>query len=174
MILSWNVTEQDGGRRAVDVLCHRTGMSRMLAKRVRLYGSLYVNGNFHRMIDPVWPGDHIIAEYTEEDEMPPGERCLPVHGIDIIYEDDWFLIADKPAPLLTHPSYTGETESLITYLSTYKLHPISRLDRQTSGLIVLAKNGHAHYVIGKEKMLKHYLALSYGHWIRKPTVATPK
>ncbi|MGI6076822.1 MAG: RluA family pseudouridine synthase [Fastidiosipilaceae bacterium] len=173
MILRWIVTEQDHGRRAVDVLCERTGMSRLLAKRVRLYGLLTVNDKFHRMIDPVQAGDIMIATYTTDAEMPFGERCAPSHDIDILFEDDWFLVANKPPHLLTHPSYTGEVESLITYLSKYNLHPVSRLDRQTSGLIVLAKNGHAHYVIGKEKMLKHYLALSFGSWSPSPSSSTP-
>lgn len=164
MLLHCKATTEDEGRRAVDVLIRHLGISHLLGKKIRLYGSLSVDGTFHRMIDPVHAGNELVAEYTAENEMPTGARCTPCHGIKIIYEDDWLVVADKPPHLLTHPAQDGQVDSLITYLSGYRLHPVSRLDRGTSGLVVLAKNGHSHYRLGHSDTQKEYLGLVYGGW----------
>lgn len=154
----------DDGRRAVDVLCRQAGISHLLGKKIRLYGDLQVNGIHHRMIDPVHSGDRLAAEYSAPDEMPSGARCEPAAGIEIRYEDDWLVVADKPPHLLTHPAYDGQTDSLITALTSHRLHPVSRLDRNTSGLVVLAKNGHSHHVISHSSMVKRYLGITFGCW----------
>lgn len=164
MRLTCTAEAADDGRRAVDVLCRQTGISHLLGKKIRLYGDLRVNGEHRRMIDPVRAGDSLVAEYTAPDEMPAGIRCEPRAGIEIRYEDDWLVVADKPPHLLTHPACVGQTDSLITALTPYQLHPVSRLDRNTSGLVVLAKNGHSHHVISRNPMLKRYLGITVGRW----------
>lgn len=67
--------------------------------------------------------------------------------IPILYEDQWLLIADKPAGLLVIPTPKNETHTLTGLLNreliekkiSYRLHPCHRLDRDTSGLIIYAK-----------------------------------
>ena len=63
MLLELIVSPMDEGKRAVDVLGTRTGMSRLLAKKIRLYGSLSVDDRPARMIDPVHTGQLIRAAY---------------------------------------------------------------------------------------------------------------
>lgn len=58
-------------------------------------------------------------------------------NIPIIYEDEWFLVADKPSGLLTVPTPKNEERTLTSILNLYPCH---RLDRETSGLIIYAKN----------------------------------
>ena len=68
-------------------------------------------------------------------------------NIPIVYEDDWLLIADKPAGLLVIPTPKGEKRTLTSILNedlksrgiSYRLHPCHRLDRETSGVIIYAK-----------------------------------
>ena len=68
-------------------------------------------------------------------------------NIPVVYEDDWLLIADKPAGLLTIPSPGKVRRTLTGILNEdlkkkgllYRLHPCHRLDRETSGLIIYAK-----------------------------------
>jgi 23S rRNA pseudouridine1911/1915/1917 synthase len=68
-------------------------------------------------------------------------------NIPIAYEDDWLVIADKPAGLLVIPTPKNESRTLTSILNEdlenrhleYKLHPCHRLDRETSGLIIFAK-----------------------------------
>jgi len=68
-------------------------------------------------------------------------------NVPIIYEDDWLLVVDKPAGLLTIPTPRKESRTLTSILNEdlakrgelYRLHPCHRLDRETSGLIIYAK-----------------------------------
>ena len=67
--------------------------------------------------------------------------------ISVIFEDQWFLIADKPSGLLVIPTPKNETHTLTNLLNDklkkdnipYRLHPCHRLDRDTSGLVIYAK-----------------------------------
>lgn len=78
-------------------------------------------------------------------------------NIPIIYEDDWFLVLDKPPGLLTIPTPKNEKRTLTGILNddakeknlAYRLHPCHRLDRETSGLIIYAKGKSA-----QEKMMQ--------------------
>ncbi|NLM78405.1 MAG: RluA family pseudouridine synthase [Ruminococcaceae bacterium] len=160
MRLSYLVQPADDGQRAVDVLVRQTGMSRLLTKKVRLYGSLLCNGQPHRMIDLVRSGDQLVARYEPDGSGPPPLRT--VEGIKVRYQDDWVLVVSKPADLVTHPSYLHDEDALTALLSDRPLHPVNRLDRDTSGLVLLALNGHAHHVISSRPQSKHYLALLHG------------
>ncbi len=73
MHLCWSVGHEDHGQRAVDVLIRRTDMSRSMAKKIRLYGRLTCNGREHRMIDPVYTGDQLVAIY----QANPGHALHP-------------------------------------------------------------------------------------------------
>jgi 23S rRNA pseudouridine1911/1915/1917 synthase len=162
MKLTCIATERDDGCRAVDVLIRHTGMSRHLGKKIRLYGRLEVNGQFRRMIDPVYEGERICAVYTAPGELPDTAVLQETAGIRILFQDEWLLVVEKPPHMLTHPACQGQTDALTTLLSSYNLHPVSRLDRDTSGLVVLARNGHAHHIISRSEMQKEYLGLTYG------------
>ncbi|MDD2533759.1 MAG: RluA family pseudouridine synthase [Eubacteriales bacterium] len=158
-IIYW-VTEKDHGVRAVDVLTSRTGMSRLLAKKIRLYGELLKNGKHWRMIDPVETGDQLIARTLNQrlDQNPL--RNVP--SLPFIYQDEWLAIINKPAGIVVHPTFNHESGTITDLLSDLPLHPVSRLDRDTSGLVLIAKNGHAHHVITSQKMKKQYWALVHG------------
>lgn len=160
MELTCHVQKADNGHRAVDVLTSRTGMSRLLTKKVRLYGSLLCNGQAFRMIDPVYEGDILVARYEPDGQNLPAIR--PVAGVQIRYQDEWVLAVAKPAGLVTHPTYLHDTDALTAMLADRPLHPVGRLDRDTSGLVLIALNGHAHHVISCRPQVKRYLALIHG------------
>ena len=91
---------------------------------------------------------------------------------DIIHEDDDLLIVHKPAGLVCHPTKGDEYSSLISrariYLKTESEPRLAnRLDRETSGLVVLAKNSEAARELGKiwesRTVQKEYLAIVHGH-----------
>lgn len=114
------------------------------------------------MIDRVSEDARILITYENGNSMPAGSRAKETDGIRILFEDDWIIVADKPAGLLTHPSFLGETHALTTLLSDYTLHPISRLDRDTSGLILLGKNAYAHDQLTRQDMKKTYTGIIHG------------
>ena len=160
MHLVYQATADDQGHRAVDVLIRRTGMSRLMSKKIRLYGQLTCNGAAHRMVDPVRAGDVLIAVYLASPDHPAVLNNVP--EVLVRYLDDWLLVVSKPAGMVTHPTYLHETGSLTSSLADYPLHPVNRLDRDTSGLVLIARNGHAHHVIASRPMQKTYLGLVHG------------
>jgi 23S rRNA pseudouridine1911/1915/1917 synthase len=164
MRLTYLVQTADDGQRAVDVLTRCTGMSRLLAKKIRLYGQLLCNGQPHRMIDCVKAGDVLVANDSNDVIMSSlhNIELKPVPGAQICFQDPWLVIMGKPANLVTHPSYLHEARSLTSLLADQPLHPVNRLDRDTSGVVVIALNGHAHHVLSSHPMQKIYLAVVHG------------
>ena len=159
MRLEFIINNDEHGKMAYEVLAGRMKMSRLMIKKVRLYGKLLVNGESARMKDPISSGDKMEALY-EDEQIQASVRADCT--IPVLYEDDWLLVCEKPADLVTHPSWQHMDDSLIQRLSDQRLHPVMRLDRETSGLIVIAKNGFAHYVISSDTMEKEYLAVVHG------------
>lgn len=93
-------------------------------------------------------------------------------GIEIVYEDDRLLAVNKPAGLVCHPTKPDGFSSLVSRLRQYlgtgaELHLLNRLDRETSGLVLLAKDLNAarqlHRRWREHAVRKEYLALVHGH-----------
>mgnify|MGYP003483270392 FL=1 len=88
----------------------------------------------------------------------------------IAYEDDYLLIIDKPAGMLVHPTvnewgctlYDYNTEYNQRKRSTANIHPDSRLDRHTSGLVIFAKEPIIQHWLSQQQMDKEYLAIVTG------------
>lgn len=153
------VLPEEAGKKIYDILRSRLQMSNLLCKRIRLYGELYLNGFPARMIAEPKEGDDIFIIY---DDAEGTVHSRPDTDIRIYYEDDWIIVCEKPGNLVTHPSWQHMDDSLLQRLCDSRLHPIMRLDRETSGLIVIAKNGYAHNTVSKNKMEKEYVGIVYG------------
>lgn len=88
-----------------------------------------------------------------------------------IFEDDELLVVNKPAGLVCHPTKTDELSSLVgrvrTYLMGRPAHLVNRLDRETSGVVLIAKNQAAARELGRlvesRSVEKEYLAIVHGH-----------
>jgi len=99
----------------------------------------------------------------------------------IIFENENFLILNKPGWLVCHPSKNGELSSLIgaarVYCNAESLHLVSRLDRETSGIVVIAKNkataSKAQKAVESRSVSKKYLAILNGAMPYSATVAQP-
>lgn len=161
MYLKYGVSKSDSGQRAVDVLRRGTGMSRLMCKKIRLYGLLTRNGQPHRMIDPVFSGDILEAYLDHAGSASILRDNIP---LEIRYQDDWLLIVNKPAGMVTHPNWMYHKGSLTDILSERPLHPVTRLDRNTSGAVLVALNGHAHHVISGNPMAKDYIGFIHGRF----------
>lgn len=123
-------------------------MSSTLVKRLKYRGAYFVNGQCVRTNFIVKPGDLVEVILDEEDPIYPAEEG----ELSILYEDDALIAIDKPPGMLMHPSPARNTGTLANYLLHYyrttnqpcAVHPVSRLDRDTFGVVLLAKNSHAH------------------------------
>ena len=90
--------------------------------------------------------------------------------LDIRYEDEALLIVNKPPGLLVHPTTKDDADTLSARISRHylqqgwhlNLHPVSRLDRNTSGLVVFAKLPEIQGQLIRQGMQKEYLALATG------------
>ena len=88
----------------------------------------------------------------------------------IAYEDDYLLIIDKPAGILVHPTVNEWGCTLYDYVTEYyqrkgitaNIHPVSRLDRHTSGLVIFAKEPIIQHWLSQQQMDKEYLAIVTG------------
>lgn len=88
----------------------------------------------------------------------------------IAYEDDFLLVLDKPAGMLVHPTVSERGGTLYDYVKDYyerriitaDIHPVSRLDRNTSGLVIFAKEPIVQFWLSQQEVDKEYLALTQG------------
>ena len=89
----------------------------------------------------------------------------------IAYEDDFMLIIDKPAGMLVHPTVSQWNGTLYDLVKAYyaercitaDIHPVSRLDRNTSGLVIFAKEPIIQFWLSQQEVVKEYLAIAQGH-----------
>jgi len=141
-------------------------MSSGLINKLKWGDSIRVNGTPQRTNYQVLPGDVITVTLPEaEPEYPAQDGPL-----DILYEDDHLLAVDKPAGMLIHPSRSKFDGTLANYvLGYYKrtgqkcaFHPMTRLDRDTFGIVLLAKNPHVHTLLQQTKVQKTYHAVTFG------------
>jgi len=118
-----------------------------------------VNGKVVKSSYPIQPNDAIRVELTRP--KPPEVEAEDI-PIDIIYEDEDLLIVNKPPELVVHPAFGNWTGTMVNallhhaeHLSEYQqdeLRPgiVHRLDKDTSGLLVVAKNDIAHAFLAKQ------------------------
>ena len=90
----------------------------------------------------------------------------------LAYEDDFLLIIDKPAGMLVHPTVSERGTTLYDYVRAYYeatginagIHPVSRLDRNTSGLVIFAKEPVVQHWLSQQQVEKENLALACGRF----------
>ena len=145
-------------------------LSTGLMNRLKWAQKLYVNGIPRHADHPVSVGDEIVAVLDDPAPQYPVEDG----EISILYEDAHILCVDKPAGMLIHPSRSAFTGTLANYvLGYYKktnqscaFHPVTRLDRDTFGVVLLAKNAHIHSILNDlhthGRLKKTYGALVLG------------
>ena len=145
-------------------------MSYSLMNKLKWGDGIRVNGVPQRTNFPVKPGDVITVRMEEEAPEYPAEEG----DLAVIYEDDWILAADKPAGMLIHPSRARNTGTFANLVYGYyqktgqksAFHPLTRLDRDTFGIVLLAKNAHVHTLLQQCHVQKTYHALTFG-WMEE-------
>ena len=113
------------------------------------------------------------AQKSQEITASPWQPILPqvLTPSMIAFEDDFLLIIDKPAGMLVHPTvsqWEGTLYDLVKDYYTYKgitadIHPVSRLDKNTSGLVIFAKEPIIQFWLSQAEVVKEYVAIAQGH-----------
>ena len=141
-------------------------MSYALMNKLKWGDAIQVNGQPQRTNFPVKPGDVITVRLEEEKPEYPAQEG----PLTILYEDDFLLAVDKPAGMLIHPSRSRFDGTLANFVAGYyqktgqksAFHPLTRLDRDTFGIVLLAKSAHVHTLLQQTKVQKTYHALTFG------------
>ena len=141
-------------------------MSTGLMNKLKWGDAIQVNGAVQWTNYAVKPGDVITVRMEEEAPEYPAEDG----PLDILYEDDHLLVVDKPAGMLIHPSRAKNEGTLANFVFGYyqktgqrsAFHPMTRLDRDTFGIVLLAKNSHVHALLQTVEVVKTYHALTFG------------
>lgn len=138
----------------LSILRQELAMSSTLVKRLKYKNAYRVNGVPVHTDHLVRPGDSIAVLLDEPTPVYPAEDG----DLHILYEDDSLIAVDKPAGMLVHPSSARNTGTLANRLTAYyqktgqpcAIHPVSRLDRDTFGVVLLAKNAHVHALMNAQ------------------------
>lgn len=141
-------------------------MSSSLMNKLKWGDAIQVNGIPQRTNYSVRAGDLLTVRLDEEEPEYPAEDG----PLAILYEDDYLLAVDKPAGMLIHPSRSCFSGTLANYVAGYyartgqksAFHPMTRLDRDTFGVVLLAKNAHVHTLLQNTHVQKTYHALTFG------------
>ena len=141
-------------------------MSSGLINRLKWQNRILVNGRPEHNDYAVQPGDVITALLDDPQPDYPAEDG----PLTILYEDEYLLAVDKPAGMLIHPSRSKLTGTLANFVLGYyqrtnqscAFHPLTRLDRDTFGIVLLAKNSHIHSLLQASQVQKTYHALVWG------------
>ena len=167
-------------------LADQLSWSRTRAGRVIAAGQVRVNDRAGRAGHTLIRGDTVTVTVTD----PAPGRDLPPHPVDldIVYEDDALLVVDKPAGLVVHPAPGHRDDTLVNALIARGLRLsrgtgdrpgiVHRLDRDTSGLMVLARTEPVHRTLAgmleRREIRRIYAALVWGHLGGAPrTVEAP-
>jgi 23S rRNA pseudouridine1911/1915/1917 synthase len=169
--LTCEVGQDETGMTVKGVLRRHKGISLRLIRRiVHGEGDVLLNGNSARFIDRVTAGDVIGLIFpSEKQDLHPQD--IP---ITVLYEDDDLLIVDKQPGIVVHPTKghpagtvaNGVARYMHTRDERYKVRLINRLDMDTSGVLLIGKNGHAQSDFtaraGRSQVEKKYLAIVSG------------
>lgn len=169
MMLEKLIGTDDDGKKITSVLKYGMGLSNRIISRLKFKGGICVNGA------PVFTnyvcreGDHVTVNVAliEPLQGVPAEQ----HDLTILFGDEYILAVYKPEGLLTHPSRTQFTGSLMGYVLGYlsksdatNCHAINRLDRYTSGIVLFAKSTYAKslFTQSMQNAKKTYIAVVFG------------
>ena len=164
------LTTEDESRYLKELLRMRLDFSGRLVKKIKYDGQLLLNGRPAKLHEKGRAGDVLAVSYPEEESYFEPEN-IPV---EIIYEDDDLLVVNKPAGLIVHPTKNFQDGTLANALAwhirergdRYKLRFVNRLDMNTSGLVIVAKNSHCQdfltHQMEKNAIVKNYLAIVHG------------
>ena len=143
-------------------------ISQRMRRRLRTDGVIHINGqekDWHTLLQA---GDHLTIVLPPEQTLEP--YALP---LSIVFEDDYLVVINKPAGLLMHPTSTERHKTLANALAhyyaesgqSYDFHPVHRLDKDTSGLVIVAKTAVVQHAFSKQatKFQKVYDAIVTGH-----------
>lgn len=168
------ITDNFGTR--LDVfLTNKLALTRSSIKNLIDEKKIFVNEKNVKAGYKVESGDIVKIESIEKHQLSAEPQNIP---LDVVYEDDDLLVINKPQGMCVHPAvgnYDGTLVNALTYRcknlsnlsGTFRPGIVHRLDKETSGLLLVAKNNNAHLELARQISTKecqrHYMALLEGN-----------
>ncbi len=148
--------------------------SRAALKEIKFHGgTILVNNTVANVRTKLHEGDCVTVIFPQETVSP--RLGSEASHLDIVFEDDFLIVVNKPAGMSTIPSHDHPTGSLANALIAHyeqqneqaTIHTVTRLDRDTSGLVLIAKYRHIHHLLAlgqkRKQITRRYQALVQGH-----------
>ena len=171
------VDEQHDGKTLKTFLRQSCGISARSMTVIKYNGgTIKVDNQLLRAHDIIHANDTVVITLPAEHN-----EITPVEGVfDILYEDDYLLIVNKPADMPVHPTKVHQLDTLANIVSFYQegrgedylFRALNRLDKDTSGCVVLAKDRVAYSLV-KPTVSKTYIAICEGIIEKDGVVDTP-
>ena len=167
MTLEYKITEFDQNMTIKSILRNRLHISNRLLTKLKLNKKIYINNDI-AFVNDIPPLGSTIFVYIDFDEANDDIEAED-GAIEILYEDEYFLAVNKPANMVVHPCSYHLNHTLSNYVKSYLktnnvIRPINRLDKDTSGIVLFAKNEYVQELFKNmpKKPLKQYIAVVYG------------
>lgn len=160
------------GRKIREYLKEKLGLSSRLIRSASVDKRIFVNNKAVKMNYILNANDNILIDLMKEETQNIDPENIP---IDVVYEDEDIIVVNKGPNMVVHPTKRHQSGTLANALMYYFkesnqkciVRLVSRLDMDTSGLIIIGKNQYAHMELSKEMTLnnieKRYLAVVHGH-----------
>lgn len=163
-------TIQENGKSVKGILSENLNFSRRLSKRLELNDKIFINGSMTKLNKRISQGDILTIEFDEEED----EYNAVNIPIDIVYEDSDLLVVNKPPYIVVHPTKSHQDNTIANGVAYYfkeqgiqrKVRLVNRLDMNTSGVVIIAKNPYAHNELSNQMKSntvdKYYYAIAEG------------
>ena len=177
MLLEYTINKNDVYTNLKEVLKIQFKLSDRLLLKLKRNNKIYINNKIANINSKIVHGDtiSILIDFEEDNS-----NIVPTKmDLNIVYEDDSYIIINKPAGIPIHPSMDHFTDSLSNGVKYYfdqiklskKLRPVNRLDKNTSGLVIFAKNEYIQECLVREMkdntFYKEYLAICNGKFAKQ-------
>ena len=180
MRLDYIIKSNDAYSTVKEVLKAYFRVSDRLLLKLKKSNKILLNDTITNVNSVVHLNDKVsfILDFVEDNSNIVGTKMK----LNIIYEDDSYIVLNKPAGIPVHPSMDHYTDSLSNGLKYYfetiglkrKLRPINRLDKNTSGLVIFAKNEYIQEALVKQmkdnSFYKEYIAICEGKFDKESDI----
>jgi 23S rRNA pseudouridine1911/1915/1917 synthase len=170
-------SNEDSGKRLDVFISEKSGLTRSRAQNIIEKGLVSVNLKKASKSLKIKSGDIVSADFPEPEKSEIVPENIP---LDIVYEDDCLLVVNKPKGMVVHPApghYSGTLVNALLYHCGSSLSGINgvvrpgivhRIDKDTSGLLAVAKNDEAHIGLAEQikahSFKREYYAVVVGHF----------
>ena len=170
-------SEYDGVKagRYLRTVCKLSARTLSMLKRTE--GALTVDGKLLRTIDILKEGSVVIIRLPDEENS-----IEPIKGdLNVLYEDNWLLLVNKPSNMPVHPVKNHQTDTLANIIaykyrdikSEFVFRAVNRLDSDTTGIVIIAKDRHTASVMQNTEVEKRYMAVCHGVVAESGTIDSP-